>query len=257
VTLVELARLTSPAAAGLGADAVGVVAVGALEQHGPHLPLGTDTTITDAVVRGAAERVREPVVVAPTFALGVSDHHVAFPGTVTVSPEILGAIIDAQVAGFARMGVRRVALLSLHGGNFPAFAAADHSLDGVDVHAYDRFDRVLEVMAGAARQAGLDAPDCDSHAGAYETSLVLHLLGDDAVRDTGAETGLRHAPADWLARLRAHGIVDLSSDGVLGDPGLATAAAGRAILAALVAEMTSWLVAAFGLTEERLTAMTP
>jgi creatinine amidohydrolase len=257
VTLVELARLTSPAAGGLGADAVGVVMVGALEQHGPHLPLGTDTTITEAVVRGMAERVREPVVVAPAFALGVSDHHVAFPGTVTVSPDVLGAVVDAHVAGFARMGVRRVALFSAHAGNFPAFAAVDRSVDGVEVHAYDRFDRLLDTMAEAARRAGIAAPDCDSHAGAYETSLILHLLGEDAVGDAGTQTGLRDAPADWLDRLRVHGIRELSRDGVLGDPGLATAAVGRAVLAALVAELTGWLIDAFGLTEDRLTAMTP
>jgi creatinine amidohydrolase len=118
VALVELERLTWPAAQQLGDDAVGLVALGATEQHGPHLPLGMDTEIARALVRGLAASLREPVVVAPVISCGLSDHHVDFPGTISLSGEAVAAVLDGYVQGFARMGIARVGLISGHGGNF-------------------------------------------------------------------------------------------------------------------------------------------
>jgi creatinine amidohydrolase len=255
VTFVDLRRLTSPQAAALEAGAIGVVQVGACEQHGPHLPLGTDSLITEALVRDVAGRVAEPVVVAPLIAVGVSDHHAAFAGTVTLARDTFLALVDAHVAAFARMGVRRVALVSAHGGNFAALAEAAEAVvgDGVDVHAYAEFERFLAVMADAGRAAGLSAPVTDSHAGAYETSMVLSLAGADAVGDFADVEGYTDAEDGWLERL-ADGVQALSPTGVIGRPAGATAAVGGHVLDALAGEIAAWLGRTFGLEPAAMSA---
>jgi len=247
VTYVDVRRLTSPQAAALGGDAVGVVQVGACEQHGPHLPLGTDDFITEALVRDAADRVAEPVAVAPLLPVGLSGHHAAFAGTVTLARETLLAVVDAHVEGFARMGVRRVALLSAHGGNFAALRDAAATASAAEVHAYADFARFLALMAQAGRAAGLDAAATDSHAGAYETSMVLALEGDGAVGDFAAVEGYVAAEDGWLDRL-AGGVQALSPTGVIGRPAGATAAVGAAVLDALAQEIAVWLARTFALT---------
>jgi len=246
LTFVDLRRLTSPQAAALDGRTVGVVEVGACEQHGPHLPLATDNLITEALVREAAERVVEPVVVAPLVAVGLSDHHAAFAGTVTLTRETLLSVVDAHVAAFARMGVRRVALLSAHGGNFAALGDAAARASAAEVHAYTDFAGLLATMAKAGRAAGLDAPATDSHAGAYETSMVLAIEGEDAVGAFDAVEGYVAAEEGWLERL-AGGVHELSPTGVVGRPAGATAAVGVRILDALAEEIAGWLARTFGL----------
>jgi creatinine amidohydrolase len=249
VTFVDLGSLTSPETSALAGDAIGVVQVGAVEQHGPHLPLRTDCLITEAVVRGAAERVAEPVVVAPLIPAGLSGHHIRFPGTVTLRRDVFDGVIEAHIEVFARMGVRGVALLSAHGGNFAALAdiAAASLVSGVDVHAYGDFMRFLQVMAAAGRGAGLDPPETDSHAGAFETSMVLALAGDLVAADVGSVDGYTAAEPGWLARMQSDGVDALSSTGVIGRPAGATAVAGEREIAALADEIAGWLVTTFGL----------
>jgi creatinine amidohydrolase len=250
VTFVDLGALTSPESAALAGDAVGVIQVGAVEQHGPHLPLRTDCLITEAVVRGAAARVAEPVVVAPLIAAGLSDHHVRFAGTVTLAREVLDGVVEAHIAAFARMGVRRVALLSGHGGNFRALAdiAQASLISGVEVHAYADFERFLQVMAAAGRDAGLDPPPTDSHAGAFETSMVLTLAGPEAVRDIASVDGYVAAEPGWLQRMTTEGVDALSATGVIGRPAGANATAGEREIDALCEEIAAWLMGTFGLT---------
>ncbi|MEA2246724.1 MAG: creatinine amidohydrolase [Solirubrobacteraceae bacterium] len=249
MTYADLGALTSPESAALAGEAVGVVQVGAVEQHGPHLPLRTDCLITEAVVRGVAARVEEPLVVAPLIAAGLSEHHVRFPGTVTLAREVFDGVVEAHIAAFARIGVRRVALLSCHGGNFRALGeiAAASLISGVDVHAYSDFERFLQVMAAAGRQAGLDPPETDSHAGAFETSMVLTLAGADAVRDLDSVDGYTAAEPGWLQRMTSDGVDALSATGVIGRPAGATATAGRREIDALCEEIAGWLTTTFGL----------
>jgi creatinine amidohydrolase len=255
VTYVDLRGLTSPQAAALDARAIGIVPVGACEQHGPHLPLGTDSLITEALVRDVAGRVAAPLVVAPLIAVGLSDHHAAFAGTVTLARETLFALVEAHVAAFARMGVRRVALLSAHGGNFAALGEAAGAAveSGVEVHAYADFARFLAVMAGAGRAAGLDAPATDSHAGAYETSMVLALAGAEAVGDFADVEGYTAAEDGWLERL-SDGVQQLSPTGVIGRPAGATAAVGARVLDAVAGEMADWLGRTFALEPAAMSA---
>jgi creatinine amidohydrolase len=134
----ELDRMTWPevkAALQAGHDTV-VVAFGATEQHGPHLPLATDALIGDHLSRLVAERLG--AFRAPTVRIGCSEHHLAFPGTLSVSADTFAAIVADVLSSLARGGFKRAILLPTHGGNFaPLAAAIDKAgpIDGLEVRA--------------------------------------------------------------------------------------------------------------------------
>ena len=246
MSLVDLRRLTSDEAASLDEDAVGVVQIGAIEQHGPHLPLGTDAFITEALVSAVAEMVPTQVVAAPPIFPGRSDHHLGFAGTISLPAEVLDGLLIAYVSMLCGLGLSKVMLFSAHGGNFGALASFAGAYRGpATVRAYDDFRRFLDVMARAGSEAGLDAPATDSHAGAYETSLVLALNGPEAVRDFSSVEGYTAGEDGWLARLQRGRIENLSPSGVIGRPAGASADVGARILDALAAELADWLTRTF------------
>jgi creatinine amidohydrolase len=245
--LVQLADLTWPDAEELGdrGDVVGLIPTGALEQHGPHLPLGTDFFAADALARAVAEWLPVPVVVTPVSTAGLSDHHLAFPGTVSVSRETFRGWIEAHIAGFERMGIRRIAIFSGHGGNFAFIGelAKEYSekASATRVIAYDDLLGFVRVMDEAARTCGLEAPPTDVHAGALETSFALAHFQAGLVRDFAGVEGYTAAEDGWMERIWSDGLGALTSSGVLGDPTGATAEAGEAIFDALTAEVAGWI----------------
>lgn len=251
MTYVDLAGLTWPQAAAITSRgrALGLLPLGALEQHGPHLPLATDSLIAGFLARELAEAIDLPVLVHPVLPIGVSPNHVNFPGTVSLDPAAYASVLRAIVAGFERTGVREVAIFSGHGGNIPHIAAfaEQWAAEGstVRVAAYGGFERFFAAMFGGARRAGLEPLLMDIHAGAVETSQMLHAF-PEAVRDIAGVEGYTAADDGWFERLRSDGVVALSPSGVLGDAPRATAAAGRAIFDALRCDLVSWLDDAFG-----------
>src|SRR5438034_9667476 len=104
-----------------GRDTV-VVAFGATEQHGRHMPLATDALIGDHFARELPERL--DAFVAPTVRIGCSRHHLAFPGTLSVADETLHSIVADLVSSLGRAGFGRIVLVPTHGGNFAPLAAA-------------------------------------------------------------------------------------------------------------------------------------
>jgi creatinine amidohydrolase len=195
--------------------------LGSLEQHGPHLPLDTDTRIAVAVARGLAAR-RPDVVVAPAVAYGASGEHAAFPGTLLVGHEPLAAML-VELVRSARASFRGVVFVNAHGGN-------EATLGEVARRGAAEGDDVLVWRAAV--------PGGDAHAGRTETSLLL-AIDAGAVRLELAEPG-RTEPIDvLLPRLRAEGVRPVASNGVLGDPTGASAEEGRALLDALVADLTA------------------
>jgi creatinine amidohydrolase len=246
MTFIAMEELTWPEADALRgqADTVGLIPTGALEQHGPHLPLGTDSMVAEALAYAVAEKLSVPVVVTPTLRSGLSDHHLAFPGTVSLSQDTFRGWVEAHIAGLERVGIERVAVFSGHGGNFAfigELAAEYASRPGpTRVIAYDDLLGLVRVMDEAARSSGLEAPETDVHAGALETSVGLTLFGA-LVREYDGVEGYTAAEPDWMGRIFADGIAGLSSTGVLGDPSGATAAAGQAIFDALADELAGWI----------------
>jgi creatinine amidohydrolase len=250
MTFIAMEELTWPEAEALRAesDTVGLIPTGALEQHGPHLPLGTDFMVAEALARAVAEKLPVAVVVTPTLRSGLSDHHLAFPGTVSLTQDTFRGWVEAHIAGLERVGIERIAVFSGHGGNFAFIGelAAEHaSLPGpTRVIAYDDLLGLVRVMDEAARAQGLEAPETDVHAGALETSVGLALFGG-LVREHDSVEGYTAAEPGWMERIFADGIAALSPTGVLGDPSGATAAAGQAIFDALADELAGWIAREF------------
>jgi mycofactocin precursor peptide peptidase len=194
-----------------------IVPLGSLEQHGPHLPLDTDTRIAVAVAHGAAAG-RDGVAVAPAIAFGSSGEHDGFPGTLSIGTPALTEML-VELGRDASRHWRALLLVNGHGGNHDAVSAAIGRLTG----------------EGRRCAAFSVAPEgADAHAGRAETSLLLHL-DPASVRREHAEAGETRPIAELLDRLRRDGVRPISPNGVLGDPRGATAEEGRRLLEQLIA----------------------
>jgi creatinine amidohydrolase len=217
----ELGGATWPQVEATGGDALLALPLGSLEQHGPHLPLDTDTRIAGALAHGLAAQ-RPDVVVAPAVAYGASGEHAAFPGTLLVGHEPLAALL-VELVRSARAAFGGVVLVNAHGGN-------EATLAEVERRCGAEGDDVLIWRAAV--------PGGDAHAGRTETSIML-ALDAAAVRMELAEPGCTEPIDRLLPRLRAEGVRPVSSNGVLGDPTGANAEEGRALLDALVADLVA------------------
>ncbi|NMO88965.1 mycofactocin biosynthesis peptidyl-dipeptidase MftE [Actinomycetospora sp. TBRC 11914] len=200
-----------------------LVPVGALEQHGPHLPLGTDTAVATTV----AGRTGLPVT--PPIALGASGEHEGFPGTISIGTETLAAVL-VETGRSACRWARRLCFVNGHGGNLPALVAATTLLraEGRDV---------------AWHSCGV--PGADAHAGRHETSLMLALAPDDVRADLAA-AGNTAPLGELMPAIRAGSVAAVSANGVLGDPAGATAAEGAettsVMVSALLDALRDWRV---------------
>jgi creatinine amidohydrolase len=197
-----------------------VIPVGALEQHGPHLPLDTDTRIAVAVARRACAG-RPGVALAPALPVGASGEHAAFPGTISIGTEALAACL-IELGRHASLHWPAVLLVNGHGGNATAVQAAVSRL---------RYEGRTCLAWHAALPGG------DAHAGRSETSVML-ALAPGLVDVDAAERGNVRPLAEIMPLLRERGVRAVSVNGVLGDPAGASAAEGERLLARLADGLT-------------------
>ena len=216
----RLAALAWPEAAGVAGGAILAVPVGSTEQHGPHLPLGTDSDVATALAERLAA-ARADVLVAPLLPYGSAGEHAAFPGTLSIGAAALELVVVELVRSASAFA--GVVLVSGHGGNAVPLAAAVARL-----RAEGR-----AVLAWSPR-----IPGGDAHAGRTETSLLL-ALAPEAVRLDAAEAGDLRPLAAVIGELRRHGLAAVSPNGVLGDPEGASAAEGRRLLDDLTADLVA------------------
>ncbi len=198
-----------------------LVPLGAVEQHGHHLPLATDTTVACAVAEAAVDDL-DGALLAPALAYGASGEHEDFPGTVSIGTEALTGLL-VEYGRSACRWVGRLVLVNGHGGNLDALRTA-----GAQLRAEGR-----EVAWFPCGVAGADA-----HAGRTETSLMLHVE-PDAVREDRAVAGETTPIAELLPRLRAEGVRAVSPTGVLGDPAGASAEEGAELLAGMAGRLAT------------------
>lgn len=194
-----------------------IVPLGSTEQHGPHLPLDTDTRIAGAVAVAAAECLEGEWLLAPAISYGASGEHEGFPGTISIGLAALEHLL-VEYGRSACNWAARLVFVNGHGGNVAALAAAVTLLriEGRDVAWCPC------VVTGA-----------DAHAGHTETSVLLHLSPEDVwVAETVA--GNSEPLPKLMPALRSGGVAAVSPVGILGDPTTATAAEGSRIFAEMV-----------------------
>jgi mycofactocin system creatininase family protein len=203
-----------------------MIPLGSTEQHGPHLPLDTDTRIAAAVARGVTTRLADAParsdrglhwLVAPTIGYGDSGEHQSFPGTISIGADALTTLL-VEYGRSATCWAQRLLFVNGHGGNVTA----------------------LNRAVGRLRSEGRDAGWCtclasgaDAHAGHTETSVLLHISPAEVLTDQRRAGNGAPLP-ELMPSMRRGGVAAVSETGVLGDPTTATAAEGERILAEMI-----------------------
>lgn len=232
----RLAEMAWPAVTGAvaaGAATV-ILPLGATEQHGPHLPLGTDTFRAMALADRLAE-ILPDALVAPALPVGCSDEHQGFAGLLSLDRETLASVIVDCARRMAGWGVCRLLILSAHGGNGDALdlAASRLAEEMPELRVVvlgDATDLSDAILAVAARE-GIAADAVGLHAGEGETSEMLALRPDLVLMER-IVPGCRESVTDLMPRLRQGGLRSVTPTGTLGDASNADGARGARYLAA-------------------------
>lgn len=202
-----------------------VVPVGAIEQHGPHLPLLVDAELGTALGTRVARALGDALL-APTIRVGCSEHHMGFAGTLSLRPETLKAICTDYVSSLVRHGFTRVYFVPSHGGNFQPLRdmlpeleeTAEALRPGAKVTAYTDLLGLVGVWRWVVEeQLGLGAR-VGGHADIAESSEMLHLF-PELVRVTRAEPGLvGELDQAMVDKVFDRGLRAVTANGILGDP---------------------------------------
>jgi creatinine amidohydrolase/Fe(II)-dependent formamide hydrolase-like protein len=244
-----LPYLTSPEIAALPKDQAAVVlSVASVEQHGPHLPVITDSLVGQTLLGQALERLdpSDQVWVVPPLCYGKSNEHRPWAGTLTLSAQTLAAVVRDIALSVANAGFRRLVLLNSHGGNPPVldYIARDiHEETGMQLFS-------IMISRMGIQEAAQDPNEAawGMHAGDSETSWVLALAPELVHMDRIADVGDYPRMPDGIRHLAVRGPVgfswltaDLSAMGVIGNPHTATTEKGRTYVAAAVEKLAGVL----------------
>jgi creatinine amidohydrolase len=217
-------------------EVITVLPLAAIEQHGPHLPLGVDTFVTEGYLSRVIARLPDdlPVLFLPVQTIGLSVEHRDFPGTLSLPPEILIATWIEIGACVHRAGGRKLVLVNAHGGNSAILDVVAHELRArfgmfVVMASWARFGYPDGLFSQTEKLHGI-------HAGDIETSLMLsfrpELVRQEAMQDFPSESAALEAEFTWLRTGRPTGFgwmsQDLSPSGAMGDATAATAEKGEA-----------------------------
>lgn len=218
-----------------GFDTV-VFGVGATEQHGPHLPLACDTLIGEALALAVAEKLGHTLV-APAVRVGCSEHHMAFPGTMSIDAKTLNAILVAYTKTLVSHGFHRIVLVPSHGGNFKTVAETVETLrrelPNHEIITFADLQGLLALSNRVSAAYGVSLAASGMHAGEFETSLLL-FLHPELIDMSVAEEGFTGDPAEVVPKILRDGVISVSANGILGDARLGDGSRGQAYLSAWV-----------------------
>jgi creatinine amidohydrolase len=233
---VEWARMTAPDLRAIATrdNALAILPAGSLEQHGPHLPVITDTASASAASVAAARLVAKdvPVAVLPGLWLGLSEHHLPFGGTISVDYAAYRAILESIVRSLRAIGFARLLIVNGHGGNIDPLAVASREL----AVAYDMpiVTTTPWFLAPAKIAAIFESDTAPKHACEGETSVMMAVAGD-IVKADKLDEAMQQAPAPVHAPAGFSRFYSFSErapvTGTWGDPRTATAEKGKRFLA--------------------------
>jgi creatinine amidohydrolase len=248
----KLMAMSSPQVKEAAERAVALLPIAAIEQHGPHLAVSTDTALVTAVAERAESQMVGDLVLCPTLPFGSSHHHLAFPGTLSISHETYIHVLVDLVESLLQSGFRRIVVLNGHGGNVTpgkqALTMLSHRHDD-SLQPNIAFATYWELAGDAFHGAPpLETPAL-SHACEYETSMMLYLY-PERVDLSQAQRAKRPKPNGYIGweddepyrgvsmSKRTHFV---SSTGASGRGDLATAAKGEHLVNAAVASLVEFL----------------
>jgi creatinine amidohydrolase len=220
--------------AALPRDTPVVIPTAALEQHGHHLPVFTDSILVGEVTRRAEERLRPSVLVTPVMWLGNSEHHMDFAGTMSAAPRTYIDMAADMVENFIAHGFRRVVLVNGHGGNNVPLQQALFEVRQRHRRRHDLLLLFSSYWALASKP----------HACEWETSMILALRPELVGDYRSAEPVDPRGPFDPVHR--AWTTKDRSAAGHIGNPCIATAAKGETLLTLFAADLVDLLTRVIG-----------
>jgi creatinine amidohydrolase len=238
----QLTDMTWPEADKLPRHTPVLIPIAALEQHGHHMPLFTDSLLLGEVVRRARESLEDKVLFAPVMWLGNSEHHLDFPGTMTASPRGYLDLLRELAENFLFHGFQRVVFLNGHGGNI---VPSQQAVFELRQKYRDRNDLLLLAstywtLGGKPHEVNTDIKQPHmGHACEWETSMMLRIRpelvqGLDAVEPVEFGNPFLPASRGWITK-------DRTAAGHIGDPRQATAEKGETILTTFAADVVQFL----------------
>lgn len=243
-----LENLSWPEVEALGvADKIVLLPLGSFEQHGPHLPLTTDSDLVTAVAWNIEKNLPEKILCLPTLWPGHSTHHLFFPGTLSVSQMNYIHLLLDLCRSIVSMGGRKIFLLNGHGGNDVPIRAALRELKTEFPKVQCVFASYWSLAAKSIKEIRESDLGGLGHACEMETSLMLHLHPARVKMDLAKGDGPKHADMYRKADMQygrpiyfVNEFHEVSDNGVVGQPELASAEKGERFLNGIVHEVTAF-----------------
>lgn len=230
------------------ADKVVLLPLGSFEQHGPHLPLTTDTDIVTAVARGIERRRPDKILCLPTLWPGHSTHHLFFPGTLSVGQMPYLQLIIELGRSIVKMSAKKVFLLNGHGGNDVPVRAALRELKSEFPKVRFVFASYWSLAAQTIKQVRESELGGLGHACEMETSIMLHLHPDRVKLRLASRDGPKHTDPYRKSDMQygrpvyfVNEFHEVTKTGTIGHPDLATAKKGKKFLNGIVKDVTTFV----------------
>lgn len=237
---IHYAQLTVDQIRSTDKDQVVIVSVSATEDHGPHMPLDTDSVLGMAVASGAARKAPDEMLIMPQVSYGFNEHHKDFPGVIWIEPETLIAFITDITRSLAHHGFRRILLLNSHGSNHSVLdlAARKTVIENEVICVSASYWNLIAKEINDIRKSDIGGI---AHAGEFETAIYMYLH-PELVDIDKAERQVVHDPDSRFFNLDLAGggspamlmrwWSQVSPDGTMGDPTVATPENGKRFLEA-------------------------